>query len=345
VALELADKWIWDSWYVFDGERYHAFYLHASRALGDPVRRHRHPIIGHAVSDDLTNWTVVRDAIIVSDEPAAFDSWTTWTGSVVRADDGQWWMFYTGTSRGDGGDVQTVGAATSSDLMVWDKVSSSPIVSAEEPWYEKLNQPQWHDEAWRDPWVFRFPKGVTTGAAAVGVPAGTDASELWHMLVTARANESVGGNVRTRGVMGHATSSDLLNWTVQPPLSKPHQGFGQLEVFQFEVVDGVAVVLFCCGWRELDEARLAEFGQRDATYSLACNADLSDLDFNRAKAFEDRLVYAARLIQDRDGGWNLIGFDNFGAGGEANGEFIGRLCDPIPVTATADRGIVAKVSL
>ena len=345
MALELADKWIWDSWYVFDGERYHAFYLHASRALGDPVRRHRHPIIGHAVSDDLRNWTVVRDAIIVSDEPAAFDSWTTWTGSVVRADDGQWWMFYTGTSRGDGGDVQTVGAATSSDLMVWDKVSSSPIVSAEEPWYEKLNQPQWHDEAWRDPWVFRFPKGVTTGAAAVGVPAGTDASELWHMLVTARANESVGGNVRTRGVMGHATSSDLRNWTVQPPLSKPHQGFGQLEVFQFEVVDGVPVVLFCCGWRELDEARLAEFGQRDATYSLACNADLSDLDFNRAKAFEDRLVYAARLIQDRDGGWNLIGFDNFGAGGEANGEFIGRLCDPIPVTATADRGIVAKVSL
>ena len=65
MALRLEDKWIWDSWYAFDGERYHAFYLHASRALGDPVRRHRHPIIGHAVSDDLTNWTVVRDALIV----------------------------------------------------------------------------------------------------------------------------------------------------------------------------------------------------------------------------------------------------------------------------------------
>jgi hypothetical protein len=87
MALRLEDKWIWDSWYVFDGQRYHAFYLHASRALGDPVRRHRHPIIGHAVSDDLTNWTVVRDAIIVSDSPA-FDSWTTWTGSVIRDDNG-----------------------------------------------------------------------------------------------------------------------------------------------------------------------------------------------------------------------------------------------------------------
>jgi beta-fructofuranosidase len=46
MALRLEDKWIWDSWYAFHGERYHAFYLHASRALGDPVRRHRNPIVG-----------------------------------------------------------------------------------------------------------------------------------------------------------------------------------------------------------------------------------------------------------------------------------------------------------
>ena len=338
MALELADKWIWDSWYAFDGEKYHAFYLHASRALGDPVRRHRNPIVGHAISEDLTNWTVVRDALIVSDEPEAFDSWTTWTGSVVRADDGLWWMFYTGTSRANGGDVQTVGAATSRDLMVWEKVSAQPLVSADPTWYEKLNQPEWHDEAWRDPWVFRFPKGVATGAAAVGVPNGVDPSEVWHMLITSRAEPSVGGNVRTRGVMGHATSLNLLDWTVQPPLSQPHQGFGQLEVYQFEIVDGVPIVVFCCGWRELSSERLAEFGERDATYSVACNADLTGLDFGRARAFEERLAYAARIIQDRSGGWNLIGFDNF----DENGEFLGRLCDPVPVTADPAIGLVTR---
>ncbi|MFY7819849.1 MAG: glycosyl hydrolase family 32 [Rhodoluna sp.] len=316
MALRLEDKWIWDSWYTFDGERYHAFYLHASRALGDPVRRHRHPIIGHAVSDDLTNWTVVRDALIVSDSPA-FDSWTTWTGSVIQDDNGLWWMFYTGTSREDGGDVQTVGAATSTDLMEWTKLSSEPMVSADERWYEKLDKTIWHDEAWRDPWVFRFENDPST----------------WHMLVTARAKH---GEPATRGVLGHATSTDLLNWDVQPPLSAPGQGFGQLEVFQFELVDGVPVLVFCCGWRELSEERRAEFGQRDATYSVAVNADLSDIDFNKAKAFEDPLVYAARIIKGKDG-WYLIGFVN-----EVNGEFVGELCDPVPVTATVEAGLVRR---
>ena len=323
MALSLPDKWVWDSWYVWDGERYHAFYLHASRALGDPIRRHRNPIVGHAISDDLTNWIVVRDAIAVSDEPDAFDSWTTWTGSVVRGDDGKWWMFYTGTSRGNGGDVQTIGAAVSDDLMVWQKVSSEPLVQADPTWYEKFSPEIWHDEAWRDPWVFKSNTIV-----------GTDGSEPWHMLITARSRT---GQPRTRGVMGHATSRDMLHWTVRPPLSEPDQGFGQLEVFQFEVVDGVPVLLFCCGWRELSPERLAVFGQRDACYSLSVGADLSGIDFNRAKAFEENLVYAARLIQGKDGGWNLIGFVN-----EVNGEFVGELCDPIPVTATVEEGIVPK---
>jgi len=316
MALRLEDKWIWDSWYAFDGKLYHAFYLHASRALGDPVRRHRHPIIGHAVSDDLTNWTVVRDALIVSDSPA-FDSWTTWTGSVIQDDDGLWWMFYTGTSREDGGDVQTVGAATSTDLMEWTKLSSEPMVSADARWYEKLDKTIWHDEAWRDPWVFRFDNDPST----------------WHMLVTARANH---GDPATRGVLGHATSADLKHWDVRPPLSAPGQGFGQLEVFQFEVVDGVPVLVFCCGWRELSAERRAAFGERDATYSVAVSADLTEVDFNRAKAFEDPLVYAARIIKGRDG-WYLIGFVN-----EVDGEFVGELCDPVPVTATPEAGLVRR---
>jgi beta-fructofuranosidase len=316
MALRLEDKWIWDSWYAFDGQRYHAFYLHASRALGDPVRRHRNPIIGHAVSDDLTNWTVVRDALIVSDSPA-FDSWTTWTGSVIQDDDGLWWMFYTGTSREDGGDVQTVGAATSTDLMEWTKLSSEPMVSADARWYEKLDKSIWHDEAWRDPWVFRFDNDPST----------------WHMLVTARANH---GDPATRGVLGHATSADLKHWDVQPPLSTPGQGFGQLEVFQFEVVDGVPVLVFCCGWRELSAERRAEFGEQDATYSLAVNADLTAIDLNRAKAFVDPMVYAARIIKGKDG-WYLIGFVN-----EVDGEFVGELCDPVPVTATLEDGLVRR---
>lgn len=316
MGLKLVDKWIWDSWYVFDGDKYHAFYLSASRALGDPDRRHRHPIVGHAISTDLNNWEVVTDALIVSDSPA-FDSWTTWTGSVVRADDGKWWMFYTGTSREDGGDIQTVGAAVSDDLMVWTKVSSEPLVRADYRWYEQLDKSIWHDEAWRDPWVFRFENDPKT----------------WHMLVTARANH---GDPRTRGVLGHAISTDLLNWQVQPPLSAPGQGFGQLEVFQFEIIDGVPVLLFCCGWRELGEKRLAEFGKHDATYSVSVGADLTAIDFSRAKPFMHPMAYAGRVVKGHDG-WYFIGFLNI-----ENGEFVGELCDAVPVTATLEDGLVRR---
>lgn len=316
MGLKLVNRWVWDSWYVFDGEKYHAFYLSASRALGDPNRRHRNPVVGHAISTDLNNWEVVTDALIVSDSPA-FDSWTTWTGSVVRAEDGKWWMFYTGTSREDGGDIQSIGAATSDDLMTWTKLSSEAMVRADYRWYEKLDKTIWHDEAWRDPWVFKFEPEDST----------------WHMLITARANH---GDPKTRGVLGHATSTDLLTWQVQPPLSQPGQGFGQLEVFQYEVVDGVPVVVFCCGWRELSPERLAEFGERDATYSVSVDRDLTNIDFNRAKPFMHPMAYAGRVVKGPDG-WYFLGFLNI-----EDGEFVGEICDAVPVTATVEDGLVLR---
>jgi beta-fructofuranosidase len=314
MALALPDKWVWDSWFIFDGTHHHVFFLHASKALHDPDRRHRHVTVGHAVSEDLTNWTRVEDAIAVSESPA-FDSWTTWTGSVVRADDGKWWMFYTGTSREDGGDIQTIGAATSDDLITWTKISNQPLVKADPRWYELLDKTIWHDQAWRDPWVFRFP-----------------GESQWHMLITARANH---GEPKQRGVLGHATSTNLVDWDVQPPLSEPGQGFGQLEVFQFEVVDRVPIILFCCGWRELSEDRLSKTGRVDFTYSLVVDERLTQVDFSAANAFPEP-VYAARLVKNKDG-WNLIGFRNI-----ENGRFVGELSDPIPVTADPVRGLVPR---
>ena len=43
-------SWVWDFWFADDGERFHLFFLKASRALHDPDRRHWHATIGHAVS-------------------------------------------------------------------------------------------------------------------------------------------------------------------------------------------------------------------------------------------------------------------------------------------------------
>jgi beta-fructofuranosidase len=315
MTLKLPGQWVWDSWFAFDGEHHHAFYLQASRALGDPDRRHRNTSVGHAVSKDLKNWTVVADALTPSEAPAP-DSWTTWTGSVVRQADGTWRMFYTGTSREDAGKRQTVCAATSPDLVNWTKVATLPVIAADSRWYATL-QDGFEYEAFRDPWVFQM-------AGETG----------WTMLVTAELKESV--NPRQRAAMAVAKSPDLINWELQPPTSKPDQGFSETEVFQYEVVDGVPILLFCTAGPNISEERRAA-GELGGVYSLPVREDLEDIDFDLATLFPDTSLYASRLIQGVDGGWNLIAFKNY-----VDGKFVGELCDPIPVTADPILGLVPK---
>lgn len=298
----LSDAWTWDMWFADDGDRYHVFYLKASRALGDPNRRHWYVAIGHAVSDDLRTWREVRDALIASDEPA-FDDYTTWTGCVVRGPDGLWWMFYTGTSRAEKGLVQRVCAATSPDLYTWTKLPE-PACEADARWYEKYDGVSWPDEAWRDPWVF--------------ADGGT-----WHMLTTARSKD---GAPDERGVIGHATSTDLRTWTVQPPLSEPGSGFGHLEVPQIEVVDGRTVLVFSSLRPELSLAR-QEAGEVGGVWSVPVDYTTGPFDVSKATRLTDESVYAGRLVRDREGAWWLLAFEHV----DDDGAFIGSLSDPMPV--------------
>ncbi len=315
MALKLPGQWVWDSWFAFDGENHHAFYLQASRALGDPERRHRNVTVGHAISSDLKNWVVVADALAPSESPAA-DSWTTWTGSVIREDSGKWRMFYTGTSREDAGQRQTVCAATSDDLITWTKVENLPVVAADSRWYKTL-EGGFKNEPFRDPWVFKM-------AGETG----------WTMLTTAELKDST--DPRQAAAMAIAKSDDLLTWVVQPPMSSPDQGFGETEVFQYELVDGVPIILFCCGPIWLSEERI-EAGELGGVYSIPVREDLDDINFENATLFPDTSLYASRLVQDKDGGWNLIAFIN-----RVDDEFIGELCDPIPVTADPILGLIPK---
>ena len=108
--FDLPDSWVWDFWFADDGDRYYLFFLYASRALHDPDRRHLRASIGHAVSSDLFSWTRTEDALVRGDAPA-FDEVATWTGSVVRGDDGLWRLFYTGVRFEEGRNVQRLGCA------------------------------------------------------------------------------------------------------------------------------------------------------------------------------------------------------------------------------------------
>ena len=198
MALSIPGVWIWDFWHVLDGDVHHLFFLRSPRT-GDPEDRHWNVSIGHARSEDLRSWTVLDDALDAPAEGDAWDDLTTWTGSVVRHAD-QWWMAYTGTSHREQGLVQHVGLALSDDLSTWQRHGTRPLIEADSRWYELLDLDAWPEQAWRDPWVFRGDDGT------------------FHCLLTARI---ASGDPATRGVIGHAVSSDLLSWEVRPPATEP----------------------------------------------------------------------------------------------------------------------------
>lgn len=306
--LSLADHWVWDSWYVDDGKYFHMFFLRASRALLDSERRHFRASIGHAISSDLKNWKVLPDALVNSDSPA-WDDLATWTGSTIFGPDKQWHLFYTGISRAENGLVQRIGHAVSPDLISWKKVGLEPVTCADERWYEPLNLESWPDQAWRDPWVIA-----------------DEAGDNFHMLVTARSKS---GDPLTRGVIGHATSQDLFNWKVGPPLSDA-SGFGHLEVIQVEIVDGQAVLIFCCAPEQLGDP-LKRATRFSGTYSARAASLLGPFDLKNAELINAPNIYAGRIVQDRQGDWNLLGF----VSKDENGLFVGEICDPIPLSLTA----------
>lgn len=314
--LKLDDEWLWDFWVADDGDRFHLFYLHASTSLGDADRRHRGARIGHAVSADLRDWDVVGDVFDVGSQ-GAFDETATWTGSVVRGEDGLWRMFYTGARfLGDWPDprnIETVGVATSVDLYRWSK-QPGPVVEADPRWYETLGASAWPEEAWRDPWVYH-----------------DQGDGLWHMLITARSNH---GPVDERGVIGHAVSDDLLRWRVHQPRTEPTLGFGHLEVPQWlePREHSAGVILFCCSSNSLSQAR-RDAGGEGGVWLLPLSID-SGAFGPEAERLTGENLSSGRIVVDRDGHPVLLAVVHQ----DAEGEFVGGLTDPMPLVFDA-RGL------
>lgn len=304
MTFELPHHWVWDFWVADDGALHHLYYLHAPKALGDPELRHRNAVIGHATSADLVTWTD-HGPVLLPGEPENFDGSATWTGSVVRGADNLWRMYYTGSrflQSAQHANIETVGLATSTDLHTWEKVPN-PVLSADPRWYETLDDGSWHEEAWRDPWVFQ-------------------SSDMnWHMLLTARGR--TGLNSRDRGVIGYATSPDLIIWTTRPPLSGTDSGFAHLEVPQIVEVDGQLLLLFSCDSTHLTGPRA---GYKGGIWYTLVDSATGPYDISEARLLVDERLYAGRIVKDRSGQAMLIGFES-GDGAD----FRGQISDPVPV--------------
>ena len=171
---------------------YHAFYLKAPL----PPRREGafHTPWAHLVSSDLAHWEEWPEAIGPGGRPGDADEISCFTGSLIEKD-GLFYMFYTGFAGRD--KPQTVCLATSEDLRSWHKDERNPLIVADPRWYEAID--------WRDPFPFW----------------NEEAGEYW-MLLAARELE---GPDNRRGCLALMTSTDLLEWTVQPPFWAPRLYF------------------------------------------------------------------------------------------------------------------------
>jgi beta-fructofuranosidase len=241
-------------------------------------------------------------------------------------------MFYTAISNA-GHHIfdQRVGAAVSDDLHSWKRVSEQPTLMVDGRWYKTLHldpPPQLEgtsgpdlatvSETWRDPLVLADPYG-----------------DGWHMLITARA---VGAGRNDDGVIAHAWSQDLLTWEVGAPLCRPGAGFGQLEVLQNKRIDGRDVLVFTCHPQEMTAERRAASGNF-CTWSLPSPGPLGPWDVGGARPFTaDPDLFAAPLVQRRDGSWVILGFRNL----ERLGEDGFAIYEPIPVALDADGYLVAR---
>ncbi|MEO7015534.1 MAG: glycosyl hydrolase family 32 [Leifsonia sp.] len=315
MSFSLPDYWVWDFWFADDGDQYHLFYLRAPKDLGDPDLRHRNATIGHATSTDLTNWSD-HGLVLGPGEPDEFDATATWTGSIVRGDDNLWRMFYTGARfLPDGGNIETIGVAVSEDLIRWTK-RPGPVTRADPRWYETFGTSSWPEEAWRDPWVFHEP---------------TDG--LWHMLITARANN---GPDDDRGVIGHATSPDLDTWAVQAPLSMPCAGFGHLEVVQTTEIDRRPTLIFSCPTDTLSGTRQGD-GVTGGIWAIPYTGGVARVEVSKATLLAHESLYSGRILKDRAGRDVMLAFTN----DSASSEFTGSITDPILVSASPDPLLLA----
>lgn len=325
--LDLKDKWIWDFWFYQQGDRHHIYYLQANRSLEDPDKRHWNATIGHAVSNDLRNWTRLTDAfapnasgsVVKGEDPSieVGDSGTAWTGSVIHHD-GKYWQFYTGTRISEDRLIQRVMLAQSEDLIHWTRYQQNAVTEYDPRWYETLDTTAWHDQAWRDPWVMEDP----------------DRPGQWHMFITARAKD---GMADGRGVVGHAVSTDLHHWEVRPPVTQSGD-YGEMEVPQVLRIGERFYLIFSVRGEMLSKQHQNRIGVENALtgirYLVADKIDGPYLPIGDGVLFTDKpgSLYSGKLIWDNRGQLSLIAFYHF----DKDGQFLGIVTDPIPVTVASD---------
>ena len=248
------------------------------------------------VSTDLISWTVLADARRPPACASAFDDLATWTGCVVRADDG------TGRMSHDR-------AVRRSEVVERDRrleVDRSVDLAA-----RPAPGPRGRRAGTRP--VTTAPKRPT--GATLGLPR---RSRDLHLYAhgTGRRNHPGG-----RGARGLRRSAGLDGGS-RRSVHRASASRGP-EVIRVRQLDGRWVMLFSC---------LAEHMPHDppgagGVWAVPVDGPGASVDLDLATRLTDEELYVGKLITLRDGSGRFLAFRNL----DSAGQFVGGVTDPLPV--------------
>ena len=182
----------------------HVFYIRHDMATiqkhgQDHGTKYTEKNFGHAVAKDFDGtweWSLPRDTTILQVDTLStrWDNWHVWAPSIIRKGI-TYYMFYTGVQRvgGEGGvENQSIGYATSTDLVTWTRQASNVLKTADVAWAKQSSVGYGNEQQLRDPYVMEYPPG----------------SGHYLMYFVAVAD-----SVASDMAVGVARSLDLLSWT------------------------------------------------------------------------------------------------------------------------------------
>lgn len=233
---------------------HHVFYLSLKQNRDGSLSGHQW---SHLASRDLVVWEQ-WPAAIVPDETEPFIA----TGNIVEKD-GIFFAFYcTAIIKNEKRDP-VICVATSNDLVTWTKSPQNPLIRLH---HDVPTDVYETNNIWRDPHVFWNQE-----------------AKEWWMAVAAK--EQTDGVYGPAGAVAYATSSDLMNWTVErkPMLLDRDSNAGECpDVFPFG--EGWAMIYY----PDATRIRLADSPKgpwrrpkNDAPSGLHFNAGKTEFDGNR----------------------------------------------------------------
>ena len=139
--------------FVYEGGLFHLFYIRHN--ILAPHLDSTEVDFGHAVSQDLTNWTQLEP--VLRARPGKWDDLHVWSPTIIRKN-GVYYMYYTGVTIPPGQShlYQRTGVATSTDLMSWERYDEPVFDANRVPW-AFADSSQYPGCQFRDPFVMPDP--------------------------------------------------------------------------------------------------------------------------------------------------------------------------------------------